>query len=230
MGNVEVLKLEFCFELESLDVRCLTRLRSVELRECSLLQIVNGLKHLKYLKYFRWSSCRYPLVIVDFPQALEILEIYGSKDSEVLNIGSFGDWVQLLELTLSCHPMPAAVSDLRKLHKLEKVDFSGCCKVEYVGDLGGLVNLRHLILENCTQLCHCDGLEKLVKVQTLNLRGSVRLQLPVWDLNRLISLRSINIGSIQVVQKLGMWLSEVDDYLICFYLWRSNLEVALGDA
>lgn len=52
MLNVEVLKLDFRFELESLDLRCLKSLRSLELRGCFLLQMVEGLEDLQHPKFF----------------------------------------------------------------------------------------------------------------------------------------------------------------------------------
>jgi hypothetical protein len=178
-----------------------------ELQGCFLLQMVKGLEYHKYLKFFRWNTCRNSVVVIDFPQTLEVVEIYGSKESKVFDIGSLGGCIRLLELTLSYHPMLAIVSNLCKLHKLEKVDFSGCCKVEEVQGLGGLRSLKHLILENCKRLRHCNGLETLDKLQTLNLRGCVIVQLPtVWGLRRLVNLHSINIGGILVVQRLGTWL------------------------
>lgn len=134
--NVEVLKLDFCFELESLDVGCLKNLRSLELRGCFSLQMVRGLELLNYLKFFRWNTCRNLTGVVDFPQVLEVVEIYGSKESEVPDVCSFGGCIGLLELTLSRQPQLASVSDLCKLHKLQKVDFSGCCRVEEVRGLG----------------------------------------------------------------------------------------------
>lgn len=64
-------------------------------------------------------------------------------------------------------------------------------------------HLRHLNLENCKKLRHCDGLEKLVKIETLNLGGCESKELPeVWDLTRLINLRIISIGGNLVVQRL----------------------------
>lgn len=85
-------------------------------------------------------------MVADFPPELGIVEIYVSKDSEVSGIGSFEECVGMLEVTFSRHPLLAASFDLCKL---EKVDFSGCCKVEGVRGLGGLRRLRHLKLQNC---------------------------------------------------------------------------------
>lgn len=52
--NIEVLKLDFCFQLVSLDLRCLRRLRSLELRGCLLLQEIKGLEDLECLEFIRW--------------------------------------------------------------------------------------------------------------------------------------------------------------------------------
>jgi hypothetical protein len=206
MVNVEVLKLDFCFELKSLDLRCLKSLRSLEIRGCFDLQSVEGLEDLKYLKFFRWNTCRIPRVALDLSQTVEIVEIYGSKESEGTAIGSFEGCSGLLELTLSRHPSLEAVPDLHKLHKLEKVDFSGCCNIIEVRGLEGVCRLKHLNLQNCRSLHHCYGFEKLVKMETLNLEGCKRMQSPeVWDLTQLVNLRCINIGGALVVQELGMW-------------------------
>ena len=211
MVNVEVLKLDFCCEFDSLDLGCLERLRSVELRGCFLLEKVVGLENVQHLKFFRWNTCRNSIVLANFPKALEIVEIYGSKESKVRDMGSFEGCLELLELTLSRHPLLTAVPDLSMLCKLEKVDFSGCCRVEEVRGLGGLRRLRHLNLGNCKSVRHCEGLDKLVELESLNLGGCENIRVPeVWDLMELVKLRSININGNRLVQRLGMWLFEVD--------------------
>lgn len=73
MVHVEVLKLDFCFQLDSLDLRCLRSLRSLELTGCFEVQIMKGLKDLKHLKFFRWNTCRLSGVALDFPPGLEIV-------------------------------------------------------------------------------------------------------------------------------------------------------------
>jgi hypothetical protein len=204
MVNVEVLKLDFCFELESLDLQCLKSLQSVELRGCFQLQMVEGLEDLEDLKFFRWNTCRNSIVVANFPRGLEVAEIYGSKESELLDIGSFEECFAMLEVTLSWHPLLATISDLSKLHKLEKVDFSGCCRITEVRGLEGLSHLRHLNLQNCKKLRHCNGWEKLPEIETLNFDGCENVSLPeVLDLSQLVKLRSINIVGNLMVQRLG---------------------------
>ena len=106
MVNVEVLKLEFCFESKSLDLCCLTSLQSVELRGCFQLQMVEGtLEDLQDLKFFQWNTCRNSIVVPNFPLALGIVEIYGSKESELSDIGYSEECFGILELTLSRHPV-----------------------------------------------------------------------------------------------------------------------------
>lgn len=123
MANVEVLKLDFCFELEPLDLRHLESLRSLELRGCFLLQVVVSLEKLNDLIFFQWNSCRSSTVIAYFPQTVDVVEIYGSKDSKVHDIGLFGGCVGLLELS-----SPAVGSCLRPVEAAEVTEggFSGC--------------------------------------------------------------------------------------------------------
>ncbi|KAG0624136.1 hypothetical protein M758_3G226900 [Ceratodon purpureus] len=204
MVNVEVLKLEFCFELVSLDLQCLKSLRSLELRGCFDLRMVKGLNDLKHLKFFRWNTCRLSGVAVgSFPQTLESLEIYGSKQSEVPAIGSWEECEKLLELTLSHHPLLAAVPNMCNLRNLVKMDFQGCCSIEELQGFEGLIHIKHLNLQNCKKLRYCFFLESKVNIESVNLEGCESMQLPeVWDLTELIRLRSINIGGLLVLREL----------------------------
>lgn len=222
MANVEVLNLHFCFELKSLDLQCLKRLRSLELRGCFQLYEVKGLKDLQHLKFFRWNTCRVASVNITYSKALEIVEIYGSKTSTVSGFGPLEECIALFELTLKHHLGLVVVPNLCYLSKLEKLDFSGCCELEEVQGLGGLICLRHLNLQNCKKLVCFGSVEGLVELETLNLEGCENMAflmvemlnlegfkdmaLPmVWDLRKLLKLRSINIEGNLRVQYLGMW-------------------------
>jgi hypothetical protein len=93
------------------------------------------------------------------------------------------------------------------------IDLSGCSKLECLGDFSSLRSLQRLDLSDCVSLRSMPNLSHCCLLEVLDVKGCVNLMsflhdtVGVWDLSKLVSLRSMDVSGNLVVRELGKYLS-----------------------
>ncbi|XP_031392029.1 putative disease resistance protein At4g19050 [Punica granatum] len=243
MTNLEVLDISGSMSIKDLNSAQLLnkpRFRILDLSRTGINSLPSSISN---LSHFHLSGCseleKFPstkafhnLVSLDLSGAVKLVEI-GDKsfahlkvlrhlnlsETEIAQLPSLSDLVELRELLLKGCKKLTQLRGLSPLEKLEVLDLSGCCDL-IIGpeesfsrmsrlkklDLSGTKieslpldcfpsNLRHLSLRDCNILKQLPSLESLSKLERLNLCGAESLPKFKADfLHHMVKLQILNLS------------------------------------
>jgi Leucine-rich repeat (LRR) protein len=189
-GDNRTLNLSNCHSLESLDgIGSLASLRCLYLRNCRKLRTLPDLSSSPFLEVVDLSFCCSVGVLGDQGPLRSLQYLYLRECGSLTGLGDLGS------------------------PDLKVIDLSGCSKLECLGDFSSLRSLQRLDLSDCVSLRSMPNLSHCCLLEVLDVKGCVNLMsflhdtVGVWDLSKLVSLRSMDVSGNLVVRELGKYLS-----------------------
>ena len=224
-ANVEVLKVDWCYDLQSLDIGGLEELRSLELIMCTGLNL-QGLEKLDKLVWMRWDPCN--AIVVDYKAltSLRVLQLSICHSSHNCTPIDLRNCHNLQELAIE-------ESDLENFplfpnsKSMRKISFRDCNHLRHHGpeflNLEGWMNVEFLDLSWCPSVT--DELERcpiMWNLKQLDVSECHKLKaLP--DLTKSKSLITLHVTNCTELLKSSQsysWLS-LDSYASSSQFWES---------
>lgn len=189
IGNPLHLFLRGCTRLE--DLSCLETLKDLELIDISKLQLktLPSLSHLHNLRSLS-VTCSNLVKLPDLSdlKLLEVLDLSGCSDLEVLQDDTFEHMPCLWKLDLSEIRINCSLSSLSQLTNLRHLLLNRCTGLTALPPLGALSKLEELSLcgISCLRDTEADFLEKMSHLQILDLSETLLQKLP-----RMVNLKNL---------------------------------------
>lgn len=151
--NVEVLKVDDCYGLQSLDIDGLEALCSLELLECPTLEHLQGLENRDRLVWMRWDSCY--AKVVDYKQliSLRVLQLRKVSHYGLLDLRGCHNLQELaIQYSDGLEDFPLFPNS----NSMHKISFAYCYNLRHqrqeLLNLEGWINVEYLDLAHCQSL------------------------------------------------------------------------------
>ncbi|XP_057997928.1 disease resistance protein RPV1 [Hevea brasiliensis] len=228
MINMEEIIFDGCGSLIEIpsSIRCLKRLRSLELYQCkklrSLPQMPRGLKYL-YLNILEWKSglrhlsnfltifCFCPNLIMS-PQIMESLEVLPLSNNGIVELDLRG-----------CKMLNSLPNSTWKLRCPNTLNLSGCSNLEKLPPLYGLCSLKKLYLDGTALVEIPPDIVSLSSLELLSLSDTPMEELPS-SIGCLSSLVSLNLQRCKKLKSLPNSICELKCLETLHLSGCSNLE------
>jgi len=152
-------------------LKLLSRLQTLELKDCVALTDVDGLRQLTGLTGLRLVSCTSLTNLDDLSGLTKLQTLDLALCSALTNVDGLKGLTELQSLTLSgCYTL-TIIDALQRLTKLQTLFLGYNPRLTNVDGLKGLTQLETLLLPDCTALTNVDGLLGLTGLKELVLRG-----------------------------------------------------------
>ncbi|KAF7852401.1 LOW QUALITY PROTEIN: hypothetical protein BT93_L0946 [Corymbia citriodora subsp. variegata] len=184
---------------KSIDLSYLEKLSKLEVNNCEQLIEIQGLEHLKNLKYLDIESL--PSLVKLFPDSTNLKKLTGIWILNCPKLVEVRGQLESLEILyiMSCESLEK-LPDPLSFKNIEQVLISGCWKLEEIQGLEDSEYLKYLNLRNLPSLVKLPDLTNCKKLELLNLvncPGLVEIQ------GRLESLERLSIYHCGSLQKLS---------------------------
>ncbi|XP_068319221.1 disease resistance protein RUN1-like [Pyrus communis] len=192
-------------ELHS-SIKFLPHLQIIQLQACRRLSsISNSICRLKYLNELDLSGC---IELENFPEILEPMEhlkslnLSGTAVEELHSSIEFLPHLQIIQLQV-CRRLSSISNSICKLKYLKKLDLSCCFKLEDFPEISEeLEHLVSLILQGTAIEMLPSSIEKLIKLQTLDLSDCRNLKDVPTSIYNLTNLKCLYFSNCRQLEKL----------------------------
>ncbi len=175
-GNIEVLDLQSCPELTSLEgIEQIPSLKSLNIVDCPKFADAKGIGSLKSVESLVVVACK-----------------------ALSDVSELGGMTALNSMDLSGCEKLTALPDLSEISKLEYIYLSGCFDLESA-DFSGNTSLRQLLVDGCRSLKAVGGLQNLSQLTDLNVSSCHSLK-SVDGLDALKSLIVLDARNIDAIK------------------------------
>ena len=213
-ANVEVLKVDCCDGLQSLDLDGLEELRSLELLECPNLEHLQGLETRDKLVWMRWDPCH--VKVVDYKpltslRVLQLTWIYHTTTINLRNCHNLQELAIWFSDGLKDFPLFPNSKSMRK------ISFRDCEYLRHCGPellkLEGWINVEFLVLTGCHSLTNeLESCPIMKNLKHLDVSYCVELKaLP--DLTKSKNLMTLNVWGCNELVNSNGFASEFSDSL-----------------
>ncbi|XP_059065488.1 uncharacterized protein LOC131052748 isoform X2 [Cryptomeria japonica] len=169
VGNLFVLQLVDVQDMSTVDLGPMNKLRSITLRDCKVLEALDGMEKLRDLAWLQIIGVNPMFKTPDLSRLrrLQHLEINIAGSHVPDQLGDLTHCSRLREIYVIC-PHLLEFPRLKGMKNLEKVEFSLCDEVKGPLDCTDCVKLQTIVLNDCCQmtasplLSGCKKLSKLI--------------------------------------------------------------------
>ncbi|CAI0442630.1 unnamed protein product [Linum tenue] len=172
LQNLIDLDIRECTELtDVMGLRRLESLRRLNLTDCASIVRLPNLSDLKNLKVLNIGGCKQLTEIrgLESLETLQALAMSNCKSINKLPDLSCLEYLRYLDVR-ECTQL-TEVMGVESWESLELLAMSNCKSISNFSDLSGLKNLKHLDIRGCSQLTEIIGLHKFKSLQVLGLHN-----------------------------------------------------------
>ncbi|CAI0442629.1 unnamed protein product [Linum tenue] len=172
LPNLIDLDIRECTELtDVMGLRRLESLRRLNLTDCASIVRLPNLSDLKNLKVLNIGGCKQLTEIrgLESLETLQALAMSNCKSINKLPDLSCLEYLRYLDVR-ECTQL-TEVMGVESWESLELLAMSNCKSISNFSDLSGLKNLKHLDIRGCSQLTEIIGLHKFKSLQVLGLHN-----------------------------------------------------------
>ena len=207
------------------ELKNLSRLKSISIRECIKLKNISLLKNLVNLQSLNLGYCL-ELIDISSLSGLVNLQILNLESCESLtDISGLSRLVNLQTLNLKRCELLTDISGLSGLVNLQWLNLRWCKLLTDISCLSGLFNLQTLDLECCLSLLDVSGLTRLVNLQSINFSTCHSLT-DISKLSSLVNLKTLNLEFCHSLTDIGNLFSLVNLKKLNFFNCRSLKDIS----